>query len=109
MQFVPIRLKARKPKEANFEPQTLGQHLRRRRLELGLTQKQAAQRLGANPWTVLNWEKEHTVPPFEAMPSILRWLGYDPFPTPTTLPERMLAKRRSANGDNDIVPDRWHR
>jgi transcriptional regulator with XRE-family HTH domain len=91
---VPIRLKALKPKEAEFEPHTLGQHLRKRRLELRLTQKQAADRLEVKPWTVLNWEKGHTEPPIEFIPSIVRFLGYDPFPTPKTLPERMRAKRR---------------
>ena len=29
------------------------------------------------------------------MPAILQFLGYDPYPKPKTLPERMLAKRRS--------------
>ena len=29
------------------------------------------------------------------MPGILRFLGYDPYPVPQTLPERMLAKRRA--------------
>jgi len=50
---MPITLKALKPKETDFEPQTLGEHVRKRRLELKLTQKQAAERLGVNPWTVL--------------------------------------------------------
>lgn len=94
MQGVPIRLKALKPKETDFEPQTLGEHLRKRRLELRLTQNQAAHRLGVNPWTVLNWEKGHTEPPVGSVGTIRRFLGYDPFPAPRTLPERLLAKRR---------------
>ena len=95
MPYVPIRLKALKPKETDFEPQTLGEHVKKRRLELRLTQKQAASRLGVNPWTVLNWEKGHTVPPVESLPVILQFLGYDPFPKPESLPERLLAKRRA--------------
>ena len=95
MQFVPITLKALKPKETDFEPQSLGEHVRKRRLELRLTQKQAAERLGVNPWTVLNWEKDHTEPPIESMPAIIRFLGYDPFPEPKSLVERFLAKRRA--------------
>ena len=92
---MPIRLKALKPKDTDFEPETLGEHIRKRRLELSLTQKQAAKRLRVNPWTVLNWEKGHTEAPIASMPAILRFLGYDPFPVPVTLPERMLAKRRA--------------
>ena len=92
---MPIRLKALKPKDTDFEPHTLGEHIRKRRLELRLTQRQAAKRLHVNPWTVLNWEKGHTEAPIESMPAILRFLEYDPFPVPVTLPERMLAKRRA--------------
>lgn len=90
-----LRLKALKPKETDFEPQTLGEHLRKRRLELSLSQKQVAGELGVNSWTVLNWEKGHSAPPYEALPRILRWLGSDPFPVPQTLPERLAAKRRA--------------
>jgi transcriptional regulator with XRE-family HTH domain len=95
LQFTPIILKALKPKETDFEPQTLGEHVRKRRLELKLTQKQAAQRIGVNPWTVLNWEKDHTEPPIESMPAIIRFLDYDPFPEPKNIPERLLAKRKA--------------
>ena len=95
MQFAPITLKALKPKETDFEPKTLGEHVRKRRLELRLTQKEAAERLGVNFWTVLNWEKDHTEPPIESMPPIIRFLGYDPFPEPKGLAQRLLAKRRA--------------
>ena len=70
-------------------------HVGKRRLELQLTQNQAAERLAVKPWTVLNWEKDHTEPPIESMPAIIRFLDYDPFPEPTTIPERLLAKRRA--------------
>lgn len=29
------------------------------------------------------------------MPAIIRFLGYNPFPEPTNIPERLLAKRRA--------------
>ncbi len=51
--------------------------------------------MGVNPWTILNWEKGHTEPPVEAVPWIVAFLGYDPFPEPQGLPERLLAKRRA--------------
>ena len=84
-----------KQKETDFEPQTLGEHVRKRRLELRLTQKEAAERLGVKLWTVLNWEKDHTEPAIESMPAITRFLGYDPFPEPKNIPERLLAKRQA--------------
>jgi DNA-binding XRE family transcriptional regulator len=48
-----------------------------------------------DPTSVLNWEKGKTEPPVKLWPSILRFLGYDPYPQPVTLRERMLAKRRA--------------
>lgn len=91
MQFVPIALKALKPKETDFEPRTLGEHVRKRRLELALTQKQVADSFGVTSFTVLNWEKGYTEPPIGSDPAILRFLGYDPFPEPTTVSEGIFA------------------
>jgi len=54
-----------------------------------------AELLGVNTWTVLNWEKGRTEPPVSSVPSILEFLGYDPYPEPKTVPERLLAKRRA--------------
>ena len=81
-------------KPYDFEPKTLGEHIRKRRRKLGLMQKEIADQLGVNPWTVLNWENGHTVPPIGSMPTVVRFLGYDPFPQPQTLAEHLLAKRR---------------
>jgi len=68
--------------------------MRRKRLKMGLMQKEVADQLGVNSWTILNWEKGHTEPPMASIPAILQFLGYDPFPVATTLPQRLLAKRR---------------
>jgi len=92
--FARITLKALIEKEAEKPPQSLGEHIRGRRRELGISQRHAAKDLGVNDWTVLNWEKGRTKPPIGAMPGILAWLGYDPFPQPKTLSERMLGVRR---------------
>jgi transcriptional regulator with XRE-family HTH domain len=92
---VPITLKCLKPKEPEFEPRTLGGHLKLRRLQRKLSQIEAARTLEVNLSTILNWEKDHTKPAAEAMPALLQFLGYDPLPMPKTLPERLLAKRRA--------------
>ena len=83
-----------KPKEFAFEPKTLGEHIKSRRISKNLTQGEAARILEVNAWTVLNWEKGHTKPRVESMPSILQFLGYDPLKGPKTLSERMVVKRR---------------
>ena len=89
-----VRLKALKPQPFSESPQTLGGHLKKRRLEGGFTQAEAAHLLGVSAATVLSWETEKVEPEIRYMPAIIQFLGYDPFPAPTTLSERMLAKRR---------------
>lgn len=90
-----MRLKALKSKETDFKPQTLGEHIKKRRLILNLYQREVAERLGVDEFTVLNWETEQSKEPHvSVMPAILDFLGYNPFPKPITLPERLLAARR---------------
>ena len=90
-----MTLKSLKSQIIAEEPRTLGDHLKRVRQERKVSQKAAAYILGVDPATVLNWEKGKTEPPVKAMPAILRFLGYDPYPEPVTLRERILAKRRA--------------
>ena len=103
-----------KPKETDFEPRTLGEHLKRSRLQRKLSQIEAARVLEVDPGTILNWEKGYTEPPVEAMPALLEFVGYDPYPKPKTLPERLTAKRRNmgwsirqAAGHIGVDPGTW--
>lgn len=52
--FTPVTLKALRPLPYAREPKTLGEHLRKRRLELGLLQKEVAKRLNVDESTVGN-------------------------------------------------------
>ncbi|MBX3672993.1 MAG: helix-turn-helix transcriptional regulator [Burkholderiales bacterium] len=80
--FLAVVFKALKPKGTDVEPRTPGEHMRRRRTELGLSQRALAEHLGVNPWTILNGEKGRSAPSMRATPSILDWLGHDPLPAP---------------------------
>lgn len=53
---VPLTLKALRKKDYSEDPQTLGEHLKKRRKELGLLQREAGQRMGVSAETVANWE-----------------------------------------------------
>jgi transcriptional regulator with XRE-family HTH domain len=88
----PSRLSA--PKATDVEPQTLGEHIRKRRLELRLSQKEVARRLGRSWRTVFNWENRKTRPAIESMPTIIGFLGYDHFPESASLSGRLAALRR---------------
>ncbi len=76
------------------EPETLGDHLKKRRHELSLFQKDVALRLSVNDWTICNWENNKTTPAVRFLPRIIDFLGYYPFPAPETLGERLLAYRK---------------
>lgn len=92
--YLPVTRKALKPKETDFVPETLGEHIKKRRLLLHLTQTEASPALKIDAITLLNWERGKTTPPMGSLPIIFQFLGYYPYPEPTTFPERLLFKRR---------------
>lgn len=67
------------------KPVTLGDHLRRRRIELGLYQKDAAARLGVTASTVWNWENDWSSIALGYMPKVIEFLGHNPIPCPEDL------------------------
>ena len=78
------------PEELN----TLGDHLRRRRLALKQMQRQVGEQFGVNQATVYNWENGRSNPAVEYMPAIIRFLGYNPLPPATGWAERLVQARR---------------
>ncbi len=58
---------------------TIGDHIRKRRLDLKLTQKQVAEKLGVDEASVWNWEMGKTEPLVRQVPPVILFLGYDPF------------------------------
>jgi transcriptional regulator with XRE-family HTH domain len=94
--FCHAELRAAKPKSEQFpkEINTLGDHIRSRRLDLKLLQRQVADQIGVNGATITNWERNESTPVIRYMPAIIRFLGYDPLPQASSLPERLLAARR---------------
>ncbi len=83
-----ITLKAQKPPSLHYPKSlnTIGQHVRKVRLDRGLHQKDIAAEMGVHPLTISNWEKGATGPELQFMPSIIRFLDYNPFPTPLDEP-----------------------
>ena len=60
------------------ELKRLGDHIRKRRLELGLFQREVAQRIRVTQGTVYRWEVNETTPPIRSLPRIIEFLRYDP-------------------------------
>lgn len=94
--FCSIRLIGRKPLPAAYPQQlkTPGDHLRKRRLDLGILQKDVAQQIGVSKATITNWESDHNFPELRFIPAIIEFLDYWPYDTPTdNLGQQIVAKR----------------
>ena len=59
------------------EPRAVGEHIKRRRLELHVFQSDLAKIIGVDVQSIRNWEKNTYQPIERLMPAIDKWLGYD--------------------------------
>ena len=98
MPFTSLRLKAPRPRSLpRGYPTTLGtlgDHLRKNRLDLGLQQRTVAKRLGVRVETIGRWEKGLARPLPRHYGHILAFLGYDPEPVGEGVLARLNAARR---------------
>jgi len=94
------------PKGYPESPKRIGEHIKKKRLDLGLPQHEAAEEMGVCAWTVINWELGETEPAVHYLQRVLRFLGYDPFPTPACFAEDVLALRRSEGLTQRELADR---
>lgn len=79
------------PRSFNY----IGDHIKSKRLDLRLTQKEIAEIIGVTPETVLNWEQGHiTEPTLKHWPHIIRFLGYCPYVPCPTLSEKIAIWRK---------------
>ncbi len=92
MPFCHIRLSAKKPKSEAYPAalRTYGDHLRARRLDRGLFQKQVADEIGVDETSIYNWESNRVESAVRFIPHIHCFLGYCPY-TPS-LPVSGLLK-----------------
>ena len=77
-----------------MEIKTLGDHVRKRRLDLGLTQQAVADRLDVAKDTIRTWERNRHPPALAHTPAVIVFLGYVPYREPTNLAERLIFYRR---------------
>ena len=98
--FCHVRLTARKPLSPAYPRvlRTLGDHLRKRRLDLGLLQRHVAEQLQVQQMTLCNWERNRTHPQLRFIPRITAFLGYDPYDTHSDTLGKRIVCQRSALG-----------
>jgi transcriptional regulator with XRE-family HTH domain len=78
-----VALRAKKP---DFRPypkelKSIGDHLRKRRLDLKMLQKELADKFGTTTCTIRNWEKNRSNPSLTFIPKIIQFLDYVPYDT----------------------------
>ncbi len=96
--FCHFTLKSQKPLPEAYprELTTLGDHLRKKRLDLKLFQKDVAKIIGCDECSIWNWENNYNIPVLKFIPKIINFLGYVPYDITTlTLGERIKTIRQS--------------
>lgn len=74
-----LTLTGKRPKSTNYPKllKTVGDHLRTRRLDLGLLQRDVAGLMCTDLKNICNWELNHKQPSLHYLPRIVEFLGYD--------------------------------
>ncbi len=83
-----------KPKPYPAALLTIGDHIKKKRIELKFFQSQLADLLGVDEMTIVNWEKNYKSPKVSMFPRIYEFLGYEPEIKVATLGEKIKAYRR---------------
>jgi transcriptional regulator with XRE-family HTH domain len=79
--FCQVTLKTQKPLPSAYlrTLKTLGDHLRKRRLDLKLLQRDVAQKLGVDKASIHNSETNRTSPSLSFIPRLIEFVGHIPF------------------------------
>ena len=82
------------PKAYPKELKTIGDHIRKKRLDLKLHQYEVARLIGVTTTTVFNWERNYSSPELRHIPKVIKFLGYIPFEKkPETSGEKIVYYR----------------
>ena len=98
--FSHITLKTQKPLSSAYPTtlNTIGDHLRKRRLDLELFQKDVAKMLGVGEPSIYNWENNLAEPAIKYIPKIIKFLGHVPFKTSTKSTGEKIVTYRKLRG-----------
>jgi DNA-binding transcriptional regulator YiaG len=94
--FCHVTLRGQKPLAKGY-PVTLaciGDHMRKRRMDIGMSRPEAARKMGVHFTTLQGWEEGRRNPTPRNMPAVIRFLGYAPFDHGETLGDRLKFERK---------------
>ncbi len=108
--FCKVVLHAQKPRQMGYptEPKTLGQHLKKRRMDMRMSQKKVATLLGISREVYGQWEADHISPRVSSMPKVIDLLGYAPLDDGAVLAigDRVRQSRRVLGLTRDEAAER---
>ena len=92
--------KVRKPRihEYSLFPQTVGEHIRKVRIERDLLQLDVARLIGVSDESIYYWENGRSVPQVQFYPAIIAFLGFYPFTHDTRTIAGKLQQLINCNG-----------
>ncbi|MBS1504328.1 MAG: helix-turn-helix transcriptional regulator [Bacteroidetes bacterium] len=98
--FLPFKITLHKPRNSNLplKLQHVGDHIRKVRVERGLSQADVAREIGVIEQSITNWENNHGQPQIRYYPAIIGFLGYYPFDHNYNLTEGKIAILRHCLG-----------
>ena len=85
-------------KRYNPLPQTIGEHIRKKRVESGLLQRDVAVALDTCEDTITGWESRKGKPMISWYPKIIRFLGYYPYDHPLDTAAGLIERCRHSLG-----------
>ena len=74
---------------------TVGDHIRKHRLDSGLKQKEVSRIIGVTRAMISAWETNPVEPAVKHIPKIIEFLGYVPFERGKTLGQRITIYRKT--------------
>lgn len=84
---------------------TLGDHLLKRRLDLGYNRKYAASLIGVDPHSLKHWEDGKTELAVGFYPRLIAYLGYNPLPQGQSRGQRIRRERISRGLSRKALAD----
>jgi len=60
-------------------PKTIGERIRKRRMDVGMQQKDLAELMGRTRTAVWKWEHNQSIPNGACRSAVIAFLGYDPY------------------------------
>ncbi len=87
-------------------PISIGDHIRKKRIELNLLQKDVARICEVSEDWIRNWEKNRSIPQIQFFPHIINFLGYMPIAFDL---DTLSGKLKTYRHNNGLVKSKWEK